>query len=179
MISEKAGASDSFDINADGNCYELNAVYQPIETFTYYKDGTIFDGALSKKGDIFIKFRITDVQTILQHTSKTYVPLKAVLSDTGSFNLLKYATASPQCVLNGYSYPSKETVLSSTVTPALFSENKDSLAFSNAIQFSPTGNYIYGGVVYHFDFSNVSNFNSEIYSNRSKASFKFTLEARE
>lgn len=179
MISDKVSSQDSFELNADGDCYSLNVVFQPIERFTYYKNGTIFDGSLSTKGDVFIKFRITDAQSLLKQTSKNYVPIIPILSDSGSFGLVKYATSSPQCLLNDYSYPTREKVLSSSSVQATFKEDNRTLEFADPIQFTPSGSYIYGGVIYHFDFSNVSNFNSEIYSNRPNTSFKFTLEVTE
>lgn len=179
MISDKISSQDSFELNADGDCYSLNVVFQPIERFTYYKNGTIFDGSLSTKGDVFIKFRITDAQSLLKQTSKNYVPIIPILSDSGSFGLVKYATSSPQYLLNDYSYPTRDKVLTSSSVQATFTEDNRTLEFADPIQFTPSGRYIYGGVIYHFDFSNVSNFNSEIYSNRPNTSFKFTLEATE
>lgn len=175
MISDKVSSQDSFELNADGDCNSLNVVFQPIERFTYDKNGTF----LSTKGDVFIKFRITDAQSLLKQTSKNYVPIIPILSDSGSFGLVKYATSSPQCLLNDYSYPTRDKVLSSSSAQATFSEGNRTLEFADPIQFTPSGSYIYGGVIYHFDFSNVSNFNSEIYSNRPNTSFKFTLEATE
>ena len=179
MISDKVSSQDSFELNADGDCYSLNVVFQSIERFTYDKNGTIFDGSLSTKGDVFIKFRITDAQSLLKQTSKNYIPIIPILSDSGSFGLVKYATSSPQCLLNDYSYPTRDKVLSSSSVQATFTEDNRTLEFADPIQFTPSGRYIYGGVIYHFDFSNVSNFNSEIYSNRPNTSFKFTLEATE
>lgn len=176
------------DTNGQGNLQvdaddlvTLQTEFLDMEPFTYYKGGTIKNGLPSKKGDIFFQFRLIGVKRYIQSSNADYIPLFLKLDTTGSFNLLEYSDTRPQFSFSGSAYITQSAVSSdvSNFVTSVFTENKGTLKFENAVHCISQTDYIYGSVVYHFDFTNVANFETDIYNHMSEVSFRFSLEVAE
>lgn len=176
VITEPASGYGQLDVIAD-DVVALSPTFTNIEMFTYYKDGTIYDGYLSNKGDIFVKFKLDGVKQYLEKTSKNDIAIIASFKSVGTFNILSYASTSVQCTIKDDNYPLQSDVTNdkTNIVQCSFSSNNSVLTFSSPVSINTQNDSIYAGIVYHFDFSS-TNFNSDIYANMSKVVFELSLE---
>lgn len=179
MIGDTNG-NGNLQVDAD-DLVTFQTEFLDMEPFTYYKGGTIKDGLPSKKGDIFFQFRLIGVKKYIQSSNADYVPVSLKLDSTGSFNLLEYSDTTPQFSFSGSAYIAQSAVSSDTsnFVTSVFSENKNTLKFENAVHCISQTDYIYGSVAYHFDFTNITNFETDIYNHMSEVSFRLSLEVAE
>ncbi len=176
VVTGPASGYGQVDVIAD-NVVVLSPTFTDIEMFTYYKNGTIYDGSLSSKGDIFVKFKLDGVKDYLDKTSKNDISIIASFKSIGTFNILSYASTSVQCTIKDDNYPSQSDVTNdaTNTVQSSFSSNNSILTFSSPVSINTQNDSIYAGIVYHFDFSS-TNFNSDIYANMSKVVFELSLE---
>ena len=145
--------------------------FQSLETFTYFKEGTIYEGVLSNEGDIIAPFRFSSVNDFLKDDTSTSFTITASFVSTGTFNILPYVSnvlfaSETSGDLSSGRYVTVENFKNSVP----FSFNDDQTEISTELTISKRS--LYCGLLYHFAFTN---FKKEIYPNMSNTSFKLEM----
>ena len=147
--------------------------FQSLETFTYFKEGTIYGGELSSEGDIIAPFRFSNVNDFLKDDASTSFTITASFVSTGAFNILPYVSqvkfaSEASGNMSSGRYVTAENFKNSNSVP--FSFNDGQTEISTELTISKRS--LYCGLLYHFAFTK---FKEEIYPNMSNTSFKLEM----